>query len=269
MSYIGKIIGIILGIMSGAHIYGVIIGFILGHVYDKFIKQERLSKSTETQYYPIFFCISTFQILGHLVKSKGRVTEFDIQFANNMIKEMGLYGNSKILVQSAFMDGKNQYFLIRKVLKNIQRIYYNRLDLIQLFLEIQIRAAFNDGVLHPNEENILFIIREELKIPIYQFKTLLLAMEMEYKKYSYDKCFNNDEYNSKSLTLMNAYKILGVDANETLINIKRAYRKLMSKNHPDKLISQQLSSKTREEKKKYAQLIQVAYDIIKKHHTSK
>ena len=39
-----------------------------------------------------------------------------------------------------------------------------RFDLIRMFLEIQLQAAFADGELHPNERDVLFVIADELGI---------------------------------------------------------------------------------------------------------
>jgi DnaJ like chaperone protein len=47
--------------------------------------------------------------------------------------------------------------------------------------------------------------------------------------------------------------------------IKRAYRKLMSQYHPDKLIGQGLPEDMLEVATEQAKEIQVAYDLIKKH----
>lgn len=46
-----------------------------------------------------------------------------------------------------------------------------------MFLEIQIRAAFADGSLHPNERQVLYVIGEELGISQSQFDQFLRMME--------------------------------------------------------------------------------------------
>lgn len=46
---------------------------------------------------------------------------------------------------------------------------FGRFDLIRMFLEIQIQAAFADGSLHPNERAVLYVIAEELGISRAQF----------------------------------------------------------------------------------------------------
>lgn len=44
--------------------------------------------------------------MGHLTKSKGRVTEADIHVANVLMDRMNLHGASRTAAQQAFRDGK-------------------------------------------------------------------------------------------------------------------------------------------------------------------
>ena len=49
---------------------------------------------------------TTFAVLGHLSKSKGRVTEEDIQLANQLMNQMQLDESHRKLAQEAFSRGK-------------------------------------------------------------------------------------------------------------------------------------------------------------------
>ena len=64
--------------------------------------------------------------------------------------------------------------------------------------------------------------------------------------------------------LDDAYKALGVGKESTDAEIKRAYRKLMSQYHPDKLMGQGLPPDMIAMATEQAKEIQVAYDMIKK-----
>ncbi|MDN6116171.1 MAG: co-chaperone DjlA, partial [Enterobacterales bacterium] len=75
MQYWGKLIGLVLGLMSGTGFWGVVLGLLIGHMIDK-SRQVRSSGyfSNQAQRQSLFFS-TTFQVMGHLTKSKGRVTE--------------------------------------------------------------------------------------------------------------------------------------------------------------------------------------------------
>ena len=64
--------------------------------------------------------------------------------------------------------------------------------------------------------------------------------------------------------LDDAYKALGVTKESSDAEIKRAYRKLISQYHPDKLMGQGLPEDMVAMATEQAKEIQLAYDLIKK-----
>lgn len=111
--------------------------------------------------------------MGHLTKAKGRVTEVDIQLASQLMDRMQLHGAARTAAQQAFREGKESHFPLRKTLQEFRRVCFGRFDLIRIFLEIQLQAAFADGSLHPNERQVLYVIAEELGISRGQFDQFL------------------------------------------------------------------------------------------------
>ena len=70
---------------------------------------------------------------------------------------------------------------------------------------------------------------------------------------------------AKSATaLEDAYKALGVTKDSSDAEIKRAYRKLMSQYHPDKLMGQGVPEDMIAMATEQAKEIQLAHDLIKK-----
>lgn len=59
------------------------------------------------------------------------------------------------------------------------------------------------------------------------------------------------------------YQILGVSSSDSKVVIRRAYKKLMSQNHPDKLIAKGLPPEMIEIAKTKTQNIQAAWEEIK------
>lgn len=266
MQYWGKLIGLVLGLMSGTGFWGVVLGLLIGHMIDK----SRQIKSTgyfsnQAQRQALFFS-TTFQVMGHLTKSKGRVTEADINLASALMERMQLHGAARTAAQQAFREGKQPDFPLREKLRELRSICFGRVDLIRMFLDIQLRAAFADGSLHPNERAVLYVIAEELGFSRVQFDQFLSMMEGGRQfggGYQQQGGFGGYQRQSGP-TLADACKVLGVKPNDDATTIKRAYRKLMSEHHPDKLVAKGLPPEMMEMAKQKAQEIQAAYDLIKK-----
>lgn len=178
MQYWGKLLGVIVAIWSGAGFWGVVLGLIIGHMIDT-ARSNKRSRGffTDQQTRQTLFFRTTFQVMGHLTKSKGRVTEADIQIASLFMDRLQLHGEARTAAQQAFREGKQSQFPLRETLQQFRSICFGRFDLIRMFLEIQIQAAFADGSLHPNERQVLYVIAEELGISRAQFDQFLSMME--------------------------------------------------------------------------------------------
>lgn len=55
-----------------------------------------------------------FEVMGHLTKSKGRVTEADIHIASQLMDRMNLHGASRTAAQNAFRVGKSDNYPLRE-----------------------------------------------------------------------------------------------------------------------------------------------------------
>lgn len=263
MQYWGKLLGVIVAIWSGAGFWGVVLGLIIGHMIDT-ARSNKRSRGffTDQQTRQTLFFRTTFQVMGHLTKSKGRVTEADIQIASLFMDRLQLHGEARTAAQQAFREGKQSQFPLRETLQQFRSICFGRFDLIRMFLEIQIQAAFADGSLHPNERQVLYVIAEELGISHAQFDQFLSMMEG-------GRQFGGGQQGGyqqaqRGPTLDDACKVLGVRSSDDAATIKRAYRKLMSEHHPDKLVAKGLPPQMMEMAKQKAQEIQAAYDLIKR-----
>lgn len=263
MRYWGKLLGLVIGSFAGVGFWGIVIGVFLGHLYD--VQRSKLgSNSRYTRDRQAFFFAATFQVLGHLTKSKGRVTQTDISLASQLMDRMNLHGLARQAAQQAFREGKSADFPLRTTLQRVKQICAGRRDLVQMFLEIQLQAAFADGQLHPNEKKTLFIIADELGFSRLRLEHILAMMQAgQHFHYQHQ---DNQAYQPQSQgpTFADACKVLGVKEDDDDKTIKRAYRKLMSEHHPDKLVAKGLPPEMMEIAKQKAQSIQVAYELIKK-----
>lgn len=275
MNFIGKFLGLIFGWKFGGF-FGAILGVIVGHWGDKklyelgsvnssFFKKKLTRQSLFTQ--------TTFAVLGHLSKAKGRVTENDIQLATNLMAQLKLDDNNRRLAQEAFNRGKSADFPLRQVIREFRLGCGQRADLVRMFFYVQVQAAFSDSQLEQSEKEVLYVVAEELGLSRFQFEQML-AMEFAarqfsrgaYQQYHYQGHQQYEQHGayqqSSGPTVDDAYKVLGVTASDDQKTVKRAYRRLMNENHPDKLVAKGLPKEMLEMAKEKTQQIQAAYDLI-------
>lgn len=268
MQYLGKVIGVAVALLMGGGFWGVVLGFLVGHMFDR-ARSRRLNLFANQQERQSLFFSTTFEVMGHLTKSKGRVTEADIHVASLFMDRMNLHGESRTAAQQAFRVGKADNYPLREKMRQFRSVCFGRFDLIRMFLEIQIQAAFADGSLHPNERDVLYVIAEELGISHAQFDQFLRMMQGGaqfgggYHQQSQGGQGGGWQQAQRGPTLEDACNVLGVKPSDDATTIKRAYRKQMSEHHPDKLVAKGLPPEMMEMAKQKAQEIQKAYELIK------
>ncbi|MFT6124444.1 MAG: DnaJ like chaperone protein [Cellvibrionaceae bacterium] len=247
----GKVFGFIIGYMFG-RFFGAILGLWLGHAFDR--RQGLTSimrKGSERQ---AMFFNSTFAVMGHVAKASGRVTETDIRIATMLMDQMKLSGQSRIDAQTAFRQGRQADFDLLKQLELFRQATQGRVELAQMFLEIQIQTALADGELHANEKQILSVIATKLGLAA-QLDALLARWQAEFS--------HHQSPQGNKMPLTDAYVLLGVQESASDQDVKRTYRKLMNEHHPDKLVAKGLPEEMMELANTKAQDIQAAYERIK------
>ncbi|QDJ12606.1 molecular chaperone DjlA [Mergibacter septicus] len=277
MGFIGKLLGAIIGFRFG--FFTGLIGLFLGHLADKKLSELGTVKSSffgEAITKQALFMQTTFAVLGHLSKSKGRVTEEDIQLANMLMDRLQLTAEDRRLARAAFQQGKAADFPLRQAIREFRLGCRQRVDLLRVFLDIQIQAAILDNELHPKEKEILFIVAQELGISSHQFEQMvaMIYASQQFNQGFYQQGGYQDQdddryhhshqqsYRSNQPTLKDAYAVLGVSESDDRNAVKRAYRRLMNANHPDKLVAKGLPKEMLEMAKEKTQQIQAAYDLI-------
>ena len=274
MSFIWAIItGFVLSIILKSN-WGFLLGLFIGPKLYEFCNKL----TEEPKGNPRLYLTVVFEVLGHLSKAKGVVTQDDINLARRFMTQLQLDSNSRQLAQESFNRGKASDYPLRARLRELYNQYRSRRNVLNIFCEQLIQAALIDGRLDDKESEILFIVADEFNIPRHQMAIYIQMMmgsyhfhqqnynyqEEQYNQYRHsNNSYGGYQNNSSQLNLQNAYKILGVKPSDDIATIKRAYRKLMNEHHPDKLVSKGLPKEMLEAAKKRAQEIQAAYDLIK------
>ncbi len=269
----GKILGFLFGFMLSKTLLGALIGLWLGHQFDRGrgfnFKGVAGGKKDEVSRQAAFF-YTTFSVMGRVAKAKGQVTSHEIAFASAYMDKLGLTSELRQQAQDAFREGKSTDFPLKDRLVNFKYLMGNRQDLLLMFLEIQIQVAFSDGELDAAERSVLHTIAKFLGFSARELDNLLamIIAGANFHQQQSSHGYNQQGVGSVPVSgqqLANAYKVLGIDKETTIPAIKKAYKKLMSQHHPDKLIAKGLPPEMMESAKQKAQDIQGAYDLIVKH----
>jgi DnaJ like chaperone protein len=264
----GKIIGFLFGFMLSKSFIGALLGAWFGHMFDR----GRANDFSRTGVNPddditrqAAFFYTTFSVMGHMAKASGPVTQHEIAFASAYMDKLGLSGELRQQAQDAFREGKATGFPLTDRLRKFKRSCGNRADLLLLFLEIQIQVAYSDGELAKQEHALLHSIAKQLGYSASALDKLLgmIAAQTDFHQQRRRSQRQTSGADQKQ-QLNNAYKLLGVKQQDALRDIKKAYKKLMSQHHPDKLVAKGLPPEMMEVAKQKTQDIQAAYDLITK-----
>jgi DnaJ like chaperone protein len=254
LKWYGKLIGALIGFVIGRGFAGAIIGAFIGHLFDVERSQRRSAGSTASVQ-QVFFRI-TFQIMGHVAKADGRVSQQEIQAARTMMAQFRL---SEADVHSAielFTQGKASDFPVNGALRQFATASGNRGDLRLMFIQIQLQTALLGGGLNPASRSVLRRCCDALGITEYQFA------QMEAMQGMRGQASDGTQQRSSASALTEAYQVLGVASSASDAEITKAYRRLMNQNHPDKLVAKGLPESMMKAAEEKTRSIRAAYEVI-------
>jgi len=266
MNWWGKLIGGTLGFILGGGPLGAMLGVALGHSFDKGLNGIETgnfgNNSASQERIQAAFFSATFSIMGHVAKADGVVSETEIEVARTTMKKMQLSEDQKKAAISLFNQGKQADFDYRAVVEQFKKECGRRTNLLRMFMEIQLNTALADNELHPEEQKLLSEIAENLGFKRRHFEQLLAMMIAQQRYSSFDGAQANQA--SEGQAVNEAYKVLGVGEQCTDAELKKAYRKLVSQHHPDKLVSKGLPEEMMKIATEKTREINNAYERIKK-----
>jgi DnaJ like chaperone protein len=270
MSFIGKIVGAILGLLILRGPWGLLIGLILGHFYDQSVAARRAAGGGGRG--PLYagekFFTATFEVMGHVAKSDGRVSESEIAAARQVMNELRLDGAQIHAAIKHFTRGKSAEFDLESTVEEFADACAHRPDLLRVFLEIQVRAALEGVDMQgPARAAILKVaeLLEVSRIEIAHMEAVLRIRREQFRSWSR----GNGNAGAQApppktgLKLSAAYQILEVDEKASNDEVAKAYRRQLSKHHPDKLKANGLPDSMLEHAKQRTQQIIEAFELIK------
>ncbi|RDX36057.1 co-chaperone DjlA [Kangiella sp. HD9-110m-PIT-SAG07] len=271
MSWFGKVIGGVLGFSLAGGPIGAIIGAVLGHQLDKKAEdyQERYAPGDQERVQAAFFT-ATFSTMGHIAKADGKVTQNEIRHAENVMQRMGLDQDARKFAIDLFQQGKEDSFDLEAVLTQFKQECQRRRNLMQMFLEVQITMALADGSIHEHERAILHRVGKHLGFAGFMIDQLIKMVQAQQGFHRHSQQGQGGNHGGTyqqapdAPSVDQAYQVLGVKGSDDEKTVKRAYRRLMSQHHPDKLVAKGLPEEMIKMATEKTQEIKSAYELIKK-----
>ncbi len=221
------------------------------------------------------FFAATFEVMGHVAKSDGRVSEAEIAAARKVMAELRLNGAQIHAAIAHFTRGKSQEFDLSNTMQEFAEACANRPDLVRVFLEVQVRAALEGvdmqgpardcdpeggrparGVTH--------------RAGAHGSGAAHSSRTVQGRRGRRPNRHGNGNGNAggqapprSGMQMSAAYQILEVDPKATDEEVSKAYRRQLSKHHPDKLKANGLPESMLEHAKQRTQQIIEAYELIK------
>ena len=250
MGSFAKFIGASLGWSLGGPIGGIL-GFVLGSLVDGFSGID-LIESTQSQRRSTTtsgdFEMSLLVLAAVIIKADGKVTRAELDFVRSNF--ISMYGKEKADHAFKLFNGiMKEDISTRQVCIQIRQhmTHASRLQLLHFLFGI----AKVDGSVTTAELNAIKKISVYLYISNRDFESIRAMF------YS-----SSSGRSSRSYTSVNAYKILEITKKATDTEVKKAYRRLVKKHHPDKV--RHLGKEHQKGAEEKFRQVQKAYEQIQK-----
>ncbi|MGM0856825.1 MAG: co-chaperone DjlA [Pseudomonadota bacterium] len=200
------------------------------------------------------FLESIFSVMGCLCQADGKVTDGELGVAEKLFDQMRLQGEHRTRARAAFERGRADDFDLDAELASVNRLTRHQPVMRQVFLQVQLSAIAADGVLHDAEHEMILRVARGVgcsDAEVQQIEAMLHGAAA-------------NSQGASEEALKDAYRVLGVSEDASDAEVKKAYRRLMSQNHPDKLAGKGLPESMREVAQARTSEISNAYERIQK-----
>lgn len=275
MKWTGKVVGAVVGMMAGGPI-GAALGAAMGHQFDDSDADgadagnagsyQRADPADAAAVGERFFR-TTFEVMGHVAKSDGRVSEEEIRAARAVMSDFRLDDTQVQAAIGCFSRGKSQAFDVSSAVMALRKACVGRPDLLRIFLEIQVRASIEGSDLRGPARVVLTRVAAMLGVGALEFAHMEAILRLRAGRAGPRPGEGGGARGASAgpaaLSLAQAYEILEVDAKAADEEVIKSYRRQLSRHHPDKLKANGLPESMLEHAKQRTQQIIEAWDVIR------
>jgi DnaJ like chaperone protein len=265
MGWRGAFFGGVIGLLTTRTVWGALVGALIGYLVEQSVSfgpgawQSPHGRAEGSISISEEFFRTTFELMGHVAKSDGRVSEAEIDAARRLMQELKLGPREIGMAIECFRTGKSPAYDAELGVERLREACGQRHELLRAFLELQLRAALAGNGMSPPARAILARVAERLGMSGLEFA----FMEASLRARQRTRGSSAGHSAADAGSLAEYYSELEVDANISDQEVTKAYRRQMSRHHPDKLVANGLPESMAQMAKEKTQRIQEAYEGIR------
>lgn len=216
------------------------------------------------------FLKTLFLLMGSLAKADSKVSQAEIDHVEKFMTQLGMTGAHRKEAIGFFQRGVKADYPMEETLAHFLQVCGKSLQMKHLLLVYLAGVALADGELHAAENELLMKVAATFGYSEQGFAQLMAMIQGQNR-------FGGGSHQRgqgpaprrATNTLEDAYQALGVTEQDSDKDIKRAYRKLISQYHPDKLIGQGVPEDMINKATERSKEIHAAYDLIAEYRKEK
>ena len=197
-------------------------------------------------------------LIAKVAKADGHVHELEAELVSNMFKDISkAFGKEhkekvRAILKEIFKQEKDIVHNIDTLASKLQALTRGDKQKRLMMLSFLINLAYVDGELSHAEENLIIKIAAFLEISSQEVEAIMQRFASSFGA------------NAPQKTVTDAYATLGASREEELSSIKKKYRTLVKKYHPDIMKAKGASEDYIKDATQKVQEINTAYEMIKK-----
>ncbi|MFO1409509.1 MAG: co-chaperone DjlA [Steroidobacteraceae bacterium] len=251
MGWNGKIIGGALGLLALGPLGGLL-GALLGHQFDAATAGPVTPEAAAARINTLFFP-ATFRIMGHIAKADGRVSEQEIAAARALMHSLRLGPEQTRRAIEHYTEASRPASTRRPRCANCAARWGHLQS--YFFMEIQPHAAVAGAM-------ACDVLRQRLRQTATRLGIALLDYaQLEALARWRAGAARRQQPGEEQVA--EAYRVLEVEPTASNEQVVKAYRRQMSRHHPDKLQANGVPESMLEHAKERTQQIRAAYELIR------
>ena len=233
--------------------------FLAYQIFRSFVAGYRTfqQQSAEGRAFNDGFARALFQSMGYLAKVDGRVTENEIRAARSVMHRIGLGPAAVRNAINWFEEGKDPAFSLLQAMRKLRRVDARAAEERTMFVRLVLEVSLAKAKLHATERAAIWTMCTELgvgRVELAQMEAMIRA-QRGFRR--------SPAGNADAARVRDADVALVIEQHASNDDINTAYRRLMNRNHPDKIASSNPDASVLAESERRTREVRTAYELLK------